>query len=61
VWGVKSFYYDKTENIDDTLDHIQHILEEKNLLEKGDIFINTASMPSHWSGHTNMMKVHQVE
>ena len=61
VWGVKCFYYDKTENIDDTLEHMQSMLEKDGLVVKGDILINTASMPSHWSGHTNMMKVHQVE
>jgi pyruvate kinase len=61
VWGVHCLYYDKTANINDTLNHIQKILEDEGFLEKGDIFINTASMPSHWSGHTNMMKVHQVE
>ncbi|MFZ9046008.1 MAG: pyruvate kinase [Cyclobacteriaceae bacterium] len=61
AWGVQSFYYDKTENIDDTLHHIQEILERDGHLDKGDIFINTASMPSHWSGHTNMMKVTEVE
>ena len=60
-WGVKCFYYDKTENIDDTLHHMQDILVKDGFLTKGDIFINTASMPSHWSGHTNMMKVSEVE
>ena len=60
-WGVKCFYYDKTENIDDTLHHMQDILVKDGFLSKGDIFINTASMPSHWSGHTNMMKVSEVE
>jgi pyruvate kinase len=61
IWGVRSFYYDKTENIDDTLDHIQEILEEQGYLTKGDIFINTASMPSHWTGHTNMIKINEVD
>jgi len=61
VWGVRGFYYDRTENIDETLTQIEKILKDHGLLDVGDIYIHTASMPSHWQGHTNMMKVHQVE
>jgi pyruvate kinase len=61
VWGVRAFFYDKTEGIDDTLRHIENILVKAGLLQPGDIFINTASMPMHWKGHTNMMKVNVVE
>ena len=61
LWGVKGLYYDKTEGIDDTLEHMEEILVEEGHLKKGDIFIHTASMPSHWQGHTNMMKVNQIE
>jgi len=61
LWGVKGFYYDQNENIDDTLKHIEELLIEKGLLKKGDVFIHTSSMPSHWTGHTNMMKVSHLE
>ena len=61
LWGVKGFYYDKTENIDDTLNHIEKILIDDGYLTKGDIFIHTASMPSHWTGHTNMMQINSVD
>ncbi|GAB4248615.1 MAG: pyruvate kinase [Ekhidna sp.] len=61
VWGVKTFYYDSQENIDKTLVQMEKQLVESNNLEKGDIFINTASMPQHWQGHTNMMKISVVE
>lgn len=61
VWGVTGFYYDKEEGIDKTLDHIQSHLVKEGFLEKGDVFINTASMPMHWKGHTNMMRVNQVD
>ena len=61
VWGVKTFYFDTQDNIDETLKQIEKELVETGNLEKGDIFINTASMPQHWHGHTNMMKVHVVE
>ncbi|MCP4457103.1 MAG: pyruvate kinase [Cytophagales bacterium] len=60
VWGVKCFYYDKTEGIDDTLKEVENILINRGILKTGDVFINTASMPLHWKGHTNMMKVSVV-
>ena len=60
VWGVRSLYYDKTENIDSTLENIEKILVENNHLSKSDKYIITSSMPSHWKGHTNMMKVNEV-
>jgi pyruvate kinase len=61
VWGVKTFYFDTQDNIDKTLEQIEKKLVESGNLKKGDIFINTASMPQHWHGHTNMMKVQVVE
>lgn len=61
VWGVKTYYYDSQENIDKTLTEIKKKLVESGSLKKGDVFVNTASMPQHWHGHTNMMKVSVVE
>ena len=59
VWGIRSIYYNKTENIDSTLENIEKIYWKKHL-SKNDKYIITSSMPSHWKGHTNMMKVNQV-
>ena len=61
VWGVRSIYYDKTENIDITLENVESILLKNNHLSKNDKYIITSSMPTHWTGHTNMMKVNVVE
>lgn len=61
VWGVKTFYFDSQDNIDLTLDQIEKQLVASGHLEKGDVFINTASMPQHWQGHTNMIKLSIVE
>ena len=61
IWGVNAFYFDEQKSIDDTLQSIEKKLVAMGYLEKGDVFINTASMPSHWKGHTNMMKVNLVE
>ncbi|SNT35427.1 pyruvate kinase [Ekhidna lutea] len=61
VWGVKTFYFDTMDNIDITLEQIEQKLVATGHLKKDDIFINTASMPQHWQGHTNMMKIQVVE
>lgn len=61
IWGVNGFYYDGHDNIDETLSSIEERLVAGGLLEKGDIFITTASMPAHWKGHTNMLKINEVE
>ena len=53
--------YDKNDYIDNTIENIESLLIEKKFLKKKDKYIITASMPSHWKGHTNMMKVSRVE
>ena len=60
VWGIRSIYYNKTENIDSTLENIEKILLDNKYLDKGDKYIITSSMPTHWKGHTNMMKLNVV-
>ena len=61
VWGVKGFYYDAHKPIDETFDEVLNVLRSKDLLKKGDIYINTASMPLHWKERTNMMKLDVVK
>ena len=60
VWGITSLYYNKEENIDSTINNIEKLLTVNNHLSKNDKYIITSSMPSHWKGHTNMMKVNVV-
>ncbi len=61
LWGVKTFLYTSHDNINETLVQIENKLKETGNLKKGDVFINTSSMPQHWQGHTNMMKINVVE
>lgn len=61
VWGIRGFYYDKMNGIDETFDDILGILKEKGHLKSGDVYINTASMPLHWQERTNMMKLNVVK
>lgn len=61
VWGVKAFYYDKFSSTDETITDTIEILKEKKLLKKGDVVINTASMPLHKRFRTNTLKITEVE
>ncbi|SMD37297.1 pyruvate kinase [Reichenbachiella faecimaris] len=61
IWGVKGFYYDEHKPIDETFDDVLQVLKNKGLVETGDVYINTASMPLHWQERTNMMKLDVVK
>lgn len=61
LWGVRAFYYDADSGTDQTIKDLQEILEGKKLVKKGDIMINTASMPLEERGRTNMVKVTKVK
>ena len=61
VWGVKAFYYDRFVSTDETIADVLHILKTYGFVRKGDIAINTASMPIRAKARTNMLKVSVVE
>ncbi|GAB2783876.1 pyruvate kinase [Rhabdobacter roseus] len=62
-WGTKVFFYDRDDNVstDELIDDIKRILIEKGELSKGDIFINTLSMPVSKHRKTNALKLNVVE
>ncbi|MDT3403350.1 pyruvate kinase [Mucilaginibacter terrae] len=61
VWGVKAFYYDELESTDKTIADVNNILKSENLVEVGDVVINTAATPISAQGKTNMIKVSVIE
>lgn len=61
VWGVKGFYYDKTESTDQTIADIKRLLHKEGQIKKGDLVINIASMPIEEHGNSNMLKLSYVE
>ncbi len=61
VWGVRGFYYDKFTSTDETIEDLSNILKEKSIIKKGDVIINTGSMPLYKRFKTNMMKITIVE
>ena len=60
ITDMTGLFYDKETSINDTLSDIETLLLEKKLMTKGDIYITTSSMPKHWDGHANMIKINEV-
>ncbi len=60
IWGVRGFFYDKMESTDSTFADIKQIVEEKCVVNKGDLIIKIASMPIEDKGITNMLKIGRI-
>ena len=60
VWGVRAFVYDRFISTDDTIQDVHEILKEHDLVQPGQVMINTGSMPLHEHGLTNMIKISRV-
>lgn len=61
AWGVRCFYYDKFTTTDETIEDVITILKMRNKIKKGEIVVNTGSMPIKKRHRTNMMKITVVE
>lgn len=61
VWGVRCFYYDKFTTTDETVEDVNAILKNEGLVKKGDVVVNTGSMPLHRRFRTNMMRITEIE
>ncbi len=60
-WGVRAFYYDEEESLDDIIFDQIDILKEREFLKPGDIVINTGSTPVSLHLQTNVLKITTVE
>lgn len=60
-WGVQAFFYDKEESLDDIVADQINFLKSKNLLQSGDVVINTGSTPVKEHLPTNMIKITKVD
>ena len=62
-WGTKVYFYDRDQGVstDDLIEDIKGFLIEKGDLQKGDVFINTLSMPVSKQRKTNTVKLSVVE
>lgn len=60
-WGVRAFYYNEEESLDEIiLDQIE-ILKERGFLKSGDVVVNTGSTPVDKHLPTNILKITKVE
>src|SRR6478736_3351975 len=46
-WGVRAFYYDEEESLDDIIDDQIEILKERGFVRTGDVAVSTGSTPVH--------------
>ena len=60
-WGVRAFFYDEEESLDDILFDQINILKERGFLKPGDVVVNTGSTPVELHLPTNVVKVSKVE
>lgn len=59
-WGVRAFFYDEEESIDDMVQDQIQILKERGFLHEGNVVVNTGSIPIQLHLPTNMLKITRV-
>ncbi len=60
-WGVRAFYYDEEESLDDIIFDQIAILKERKFVKAGDTIVNTGSTPVQQHLPTNVLKITKVE
>ncbi|MBN9379964.1 MAG: pyruvate kinase [Chitinophagaceae bacterium] len=60
-WGVRAFHYAEEEGIDDIIDDQHAILKERAFIKKGDVVVNTGSLPIEKHLPTNMLKITKID
>jgi pyruvate kinase len=60
-WGVRAFYYDEEESLDDIFSDQIDILKERDFVRTGDVVVSTGSTPIHLHLPTNVLKIAKVE
>ena len=61
LWGVKSFFYDRSVSTDETVTDVNEISRQKGYVAKGDFLINLAAMPIIDKGMVNTLRVSEIE
>lgn len=60
-WGIRAFYYDEEESLDDIVFDQIDILKERGFVTKGNVVVSTGSTPVHLHLPTNVLKITKVE
>ncbi len=61
MWGVTAYYYDMQGTIDEMIEDVTKDLKTKSIVVKGDVVVNTATLPQESRDHANMVKVSVVD
>jgi pyruvate kinase len=59
-WGVRAFHYAEEESMDEIVDDLTEILKQRGFIKKGDVIINTGSIPVREHLPTNLLKISKV-
>lgn len=60
-WGVRAFYYDEEDSLDDIIFDQIDILKERGFVKAGHVVVSTGSTPIHLHLPTNTIKITKVE
>ena len=60
-WGVRAFFYDEEESLDDIIFDQIEILRERGFLKTGDVAVSTGSTPVHLHLPTNTLKITKLD
>ena len=60
IWGVRAFYIDKYEDLEEAIAESVKILKDKKLLASGDCVVFIGSIPMNEHGKTNILKVSYI-
>jgi pyruvate kinase len=60
VWGVRAFYFDEHDDMDDAIKHSLEFLKQENYIADGDVVVHVGSTPFEEKGQTNIVKLSYV-
>jgi len=60
IWGLRSFYMENVDHINEAISRSIEVLKKEGLLKTGDIAVHVGSIPMVEHGITNMMKIGKV-
>ncbi len=60
-WGIRAFFYDEEESLDDIFADQIDILKQRKFIQKGQVIVSTGSTPVSLHLPTNVLKITKVE
>jgi pyruvate kinase len=60
VWGVRAFYFEESDSMDQAINHSINFLKELKHIKENDVIVHVGSTPFEDKGQTNMIKLSYV-